>query len=148
MLRELLNEDIIKLDVNAKTWQNAIYEVGDLLLKAGKVEEKYIKAMIDTVNEMGAYIVMANGVAMPHARPENGAKDIGFSLITLKNPIAFGNEEYDPVRVIIAICALDHNSHIELLKDIMLLLEDDDFIEKINNCKDKVEIINLLKSYI
>lgn len=47
---------------------------GELLEKSGAIEPRYIDAMINTVKEIGPYIVIAPGIAMPHARPEAGAK--------------------------------------------------------------------------
>ncbi|MGL5244418.1 MAG: PTS sugar transporter subunit IIA [Sarcina sp.] len=147
MISEFLNEDVIDLDVNAKSWQDAVKKAGELLVKKRLVQEKYIQAMINTVKQMGAYIVIAEGVAMPHGRPEDGVNHVGASLITLKTPVEFGNEEYDPVKVVICLCAKNHESHIELLKDLMVVLEDDEFIKKINLCKSKKDIVNLLESY-
>lgn len=38
----------------------------------GCIKESYIDAMVNTVKNMGPYIVIAPGIAMPHAAPEDG----------------------------------------------------------------------------
>ena len=48
-------------------------------------EPTYTEAMIDVVRDMGPYIVLAPGLAMPHARPEMGAKQVGTALVTLES---------------------------------------------------------------
>ena len=42
------------------------------MVDAGFTEPTYTEAMIDVVRDMGPYIVLAPGLAMPHARPEMG----------------------------------------------------------------------------
>ena len=58
---------------------------GQLMVDAGFTEPTYTEAMIDVVRDMGPYIVLAPGLAMPHARPEMGAKQVGTALVTLEN---------------------------------------------------------------
>ncbi len=144
MIEKLLNEDLIEIGVEVNRWEDAVIKSGELLLKNNKVDSRYISAMIDTVNEMGPYIVMAPGIAMPHARPEYGAKNIGLSVIVLKNSVNFGNDEFDPVRIVFAICAIGHESHIELLQDLSLILDDNRLVSKASECRSKKELINVL----
>lgn len=144
VLLELLNEKTIELNVEAKDWEESIFIGGKILEDEGLIEHRYIDAMINTVKEMGPYIVIVKGIAMPHARPEAGAKGIGMSLLTLKDPINFGNEENDPVKIVIFLCAIDKVSHLKALSELMQLLEDEVFIELANNATDKNEIINYI----
>lgn len=145
VLLELLNEKTIELNVDAKDWQESIFIGGKLLEDEGLIEHRYIDAMINTVKEMGPYIVIVKGIAMPHARPEAGAKGIGMALLTLKNPINFGNEENDPVKIVIFLCAIDKVNHLKALAELMQLLEDETFIELANkSTTNKNDIINYI----
>lgn len=144
MIEKILNEDLVEIGVEVNNWIEAVKVAGGVLLKNNKIEERYIDAMIKTVEEMGPYIVMAPGIAMPHARPEAGVKEVGISVILLRNPVKFGNEEFDPVRIVFAICAKEHDSHIELLKDLSLILDDSEIVENSSKCKSKGEFIKLL----
>jgi PTS system ascorbate-specific IIA component len=113
MIEKLFNKETIELNVEVNDWIDAIRFCGSLFVKNGNTEAKYTDAMINTVKNMGQYIVIEKGIAMPHARPEDGAKKIGMGLIKLKKPIEFGNEEYDPVDILIFICAIDKTSHLK-----------------------------------
>ncbi|MGH4121475.1 MAG: BglG family transcription antiterminator [Clostridium sp.] len=146
VLVELLNEKTIELNVNAKDWEESILIGGKILEDQGLIEHRYVDAMINTVKEMGPYIVIVKGIAMPHARPEAGAKGIGMALLTLKNPINFGNEENDPVKIVIFLCAIDKVSHLKALSELMQLLEDETFKELASNATDKNEIINYIST--
>ncbi len=94
---------------------------------------------------MGPYIVIAPGIAMPHARPEAGAKNIRIGLLKLKNPVNFGNEEHDPVDIVIFLCAVDNKAHIEVLGELVQLIEDDDFFKDCTKCINKERNTRLYK---
>ena len=144
MIDNLLNEENVDINIDVKSWQEAIEKVGNLFLANNKIEERYIESMIDTVNNMGPYIVMAKGIAMPHARPEHGAKETSVSIITLKEPVEFGNEYFDPVTMVIGLSSVDSKSHLELLSDLSNIMDDEELIEKVKCCKSKNELITLI----
>lgn len=146
MINDLLNEDNVDINIDVNSWQDAIKEVGKLLLKNNQIEEKYISSMIDTVENMGPYIVMAKGIAMPHARPECGAKKTSLSIITLKNPVKFGNSDFDPVTMVIGLSSVDSKSHLELLSELSYIIEDEDLVEKCKKCSTKHDLISLIQN--
>ena len=131
MLKDVLTRDCISLNVKAKDWEEAVRYGGAMMQCLGMVEGRYTEAMLRTVREMGAYIVIAPGLAMPHARPEDGAKRVGSVILTLAEPVAFGNPDYDPVRVVVFLCAVDKVQHLKVLSDLMVLFEDDAFCAEI-----------------
>lgn len=144
MIKKLLTEDLVKLNIKASNWEDAVRKAGELLYINNKVEKSYIDAMVKTVESMGPYIVMAPGIAMPHARPEDGVKDIGLAIISLEKPVDFGSDDFDPVKLVIALCASESKVHIELLKDLSNVLDDEDLINKVGNCKTNIDLRNLI----
>nr|WP_281176773.1 BglG family transcription antiterminator [Fervidicola ferrireducens] len=146
VLKDVLVEDTIKLNVEAKDWEEAIRIGGELLVKKGYAMPSYIEAMINNVKKTGPYIVIAPGIAMPHARPEEGAKRVGMSLITLKNPVNFGNKDNDPVKIVVCLCAVDHSSHLKALAELVQLLGDKEKekVKKISEAKEVKEVISLI----
>jgi Phosphotransferase system mannitol/fructose-specific IIA domain (Ntr-type) len=146
MIEKLFNKETIELNVEVNDWIDAIRFCGSLFVKNGNTEAKYTDAMINTVKNMGQYIVIENGIAMPHARPEDGVKKIGMGLIKLKKPIEFGNEEYDPVDILIFICAIDKTSHLKALAELMTLIEDNEFLSIVRNSSSKEEVLSYINS--
>ena len=128
-LVDVFNEESIRLDELADTWQDAVRLVGSLLVEQESIEERYITAMIDAVKTLGPYIVIAPGIAIAHARPEDGAKKIGISLVRLKPPVEFGSKNNDPVDLVFGLSALDHDSHIDVLRDLAGILQNKEIIE-------------------
>jgi PTS system ascorbate-specific IIA component len=126
MLGNYLTHDVIKLKIEVADWEGAVRAGGQLLLDSDKCDSDYIDAMVRTVREMGPYMVLAPGLALAHARPEDGVREVGLSLITLKTPVEFGSKANDPVEVVISFCAIDHVSHVELLKALATFLRKED----------------------
>ena len=148
MLQDLLSEDNVSFRYPAETWEDVIRHGGQLMVDAGFTDPTYTEAMIDVVRDMGPYIVLAPGLAMPHARPEMGAKQVGAALVTLEKPIDFGSPENDPVSVAIFLCAPNKDEHIQLLTDIATLFEDEEFLDAAVNFESIEDVQAFLSEHL
>ena len=143
LLKDIINSCFIKLNEEASNWEEAVRKGGEILKENGCINNSYIDSMIDNVKKIGSYIVILPGIAMPHSRPEDGAFKIGFSIMTLKNPIHFGNSENDPVKLVITMSVVDKKSHVNSLKELMKIIEDDEFMDKISSATTKEDILKI-----
>ncbi len=66
-LKDLTIKELIRLNIDAKNWEDAIRQAADALLQNRKIKPSYIEAIIRTVKEVGPYIVLTKHVALPHA---------------------------------------------------------------------------------
>ena len=148
LLQDLLSEDNVSFRYPAETWEDVIRHGGQLMADAGFTDPTYTEAMIDVVRDMGPYIVLAPGLAMPHARPEMGAKQVGAALVTLEKPIDFGSPENDPVSVAIFLCAPNKDEHIQLLTDIATLFEDEEFLDAAVNFESIEDVQSFLAEHL
>lgn len=148
LLQDLLSEDNVSFHYPAETWEDVIRHGGQLMVDAGFTESTYTEAMIDVVRDMGPYIVLAPGLAMPHARPEMGAKQVGTALVTLEKPIDFGSPENDPVSVAVFLCAPNKEEHIQLLTDIATLFEDEEFLDAAVNFESIEDVQAFLSEHL
>ena len=148
LLQDLLSEDNVSFRYPAETWEDVIRHGGQLMVDAGFTNPTYTEAMIDVVRDMGPYIVLAPGLAMPHARPEMGAKQVGTALVTLEKPIDFGSPENDPVSVAVFLCAPNKDEHIQLLTDIATLFEDEEFLDAAVNFESLEDVQSFLAEHL
>lgn len=148
LLQDLLSEDNVSFHYPAETWEDVIRHGGQLMVDGGFTEPTYTEAMIDVVRDMGPYIVLAPGLAMPHARPEMGAKQVGTALVTLEKPIDFGSPENDPVSVAVFLCAPNKEEHIQLLTDIATLFEDEEFLDAAVNFESIEDVQSFLAEHL
>lgn len=147
MLTEMLTVDRIQAQILAADKQDAICMAGRMLVDAGLAEEGYIQGMLDMCEELSSYIVIMPGVAMPHARPERGAKKPGLALLTLKVPIKFGHPENDPVRMVVGLCAPDKTAHLVAIRELSKLLCEEDKVEQIFHAADSQEIYDVIAAF-
>jgi transcriptional antiterminator len=143
-LSSLLTLDTIEMQVMVETWEEVVDHAGMLLLKISAIEPRYIEAMKSIRIQHGPYMVIMPGVALLHAYPEDGVKRLCMSLITLKKPVAFGHPEYDPVSLAIALGAVDNNSHIRALSELMKMLQDDTAVNVIRNTYLRARVLNIV----
>ncbi|GFE44672.1 BglG family transcription antiterminator [Streptococcus canis] len=150
-LLDLLTKDFIRQADAVSDWQEAIRLAAQPLLEHQMIETSYIAGMIDSVNELGAYIVLAPKVAVPHAAPEKGARQLGVSLLQLKEPVSFDlKQEGDPdkqVQLIFVLAAVDSSSHLKALQELSLVLDDDEYIDQLIQAEDSDSMLDLI-SYI
>lgn len=126
MLKESLQENnAIQLNASAENWEDAIKLSIDKLIASGAVEPRYYDNIISNIKKMGPYIILAPGLAMPHARPEDGVNRTAFSLVTLKDPVYFDGDD-NPVQVLIALAGSDNDTHMQGIVEITQLFDDED----------------------
>lgn len=147
MISEHISKKNIKLNIEVEDWKEAIKTSGNILKNNQLIEEEYIEAMIDMVKDKGAYIVITPGLALPHARPEKGAKGNGLSILTLKNPVKFGHSQNDPVKVVISFCAVDNSSHTEMLSELAEFLRNKENVDYIKEADSKEDLLAYFKKY-
>ena len=145
-LSEMLGEETIAIGLSVRDWQEALREAGSLLVMAGAVEPRYVEAMVQMVQEIGPYIVVAPGVALPHARPEDGVKKDCMSLVTLMPPVDFGNKYNDPVRLVVAFAATDKKTHVDALAELAKLLGNSTMLDDLDRASSPEEIMRLIDS--
>lgn len=147
MLTDIISKELVKLNVEADNWEEAIRKSTEVLVTENKVLPSYIDAIIDSVHENGPYIVITEHVALPHARPSEGAKELAISISTLETPVNFGNKENDPVKYIFGLSALDNSTHLNAMSELVVLLEDENFYHVLDHAKNSEEIIEYIENY-
>lgn len=123
--QSLIDNQSIKLNARADDWEAAIKIGTDLLVASGAVEPRYYDTIIRCVHELGSYIIIAPGLAMPHARPEDGVNRTAFALVTLVEPVTFPGED-TPVAVFITLAGSNADEHMQGLMEVTTILEDPD----------------------
>jgi mannitol/fructose-specific phosphotransferase system IIA component (Ntr-type) len=143
-LVELLQEDMIDLNVLVTDWKDALKKGTDLLVKSGGAEPRYYNAMIEMIEDLGPYVVIAPGLALGHAGPDKGVNFTCFSLITLKTPVNFGVPGNDPVEIVFSFAAPNKEEHMQALRQMALFCMEKENLEAIKNAEEKSEIRELL----
>ena len=143
----LIKRELICINDCNCSWKEAANIVSELLMNNGYVKENYSLKIIEYDEEFGPYIVIAPGIALFHARPEDGVIREGVSLAVFKNGVTFGTEN-DPVKLVFALAPDSNETHIEILRQISEILSNKTIKDKIINASDVDEIVSVLNSFI
>ncbi len=144
-MRDAVDRRSVNVNAEADSWQAAVELSGELLVAAEVVEERYGPAMVRTVEELGPYVAVAPGVAIPHARPEDGALEMGVSLVVLREPVEFGSEENDPVDLLFGFASPDKDSHVDTIRDLVSFIQDTENLEALRTAASADEALRILK---
>lgn len=124
-----------------KNWKDSIYIAAKPLLDNGYINKKYVDKIISNTKVTGFYMILDEYLAMPHARPEDGVINTGVSFLKLSKPCMYGTE---PINLIFVIAAKDSNTHIDMIKNLLKIFQDESKKDKLINTNNKEEILNIL----
>ncbi|WP_166984156.1 PTS sugar transporter subunit IIA [Paramicrobacterium fandaimingii] len=107
-----LPDSALNIGAQARDWKHAVMLAGKALETSGAVTAEYAKRMVRVVEEFGAYIVIAPGLALAHARPGPDVHAEGLAVVTLADPVPFGHPHNDPVSVVIGLAVCTPEEHV------------------------------------
>ncbi|MBH8605763.1 MULTISPECIES: BglG family transcription antiterminator [unclassified Thermoactinomyces] len=145
MLNELITEQTIQLRTRAADWKEAIRLAAKPLIDSGSIEERYVTAMIESINQLGPYVVLAPKVAIPHARPEHGVNQLSMSFLRLREAVLFPQNK--AVHLIFVLAAADNESHLLALAQLSELLAKEEEIERLIQAETTEEVMNMINHY-
>lgn len=74
MLKKWIYDTTITLQDSVESWPQALEICAKPLLELQVIAPEYVTAIIEQHHTLGPYYVLAPGLAMPHARPEEGKR--------------------------------------------------------------------------
>lgn len=154
MLHEFLTPNRIQVDITVDSWEESIYKAGQSLISSGDITEEYLDVVIENIKERGPYVVISQGFAFPHAQLGEYNKATSMSLVRLRNPIYFNDEEQDnvedittlPVKYVCILSTTDRKKHLKAIFNLFNLLKDEKFKLALDQSQTPEEIHQLIES--
>ncbi|HHF3009621.1 TPA: PTS sugar transporter subunit IIA [Vibrio diabolicus] len=147
MLRELITSDVIRIHSDATDWKDAVSKSCEALIENGAIEPSYVDAIYRSHEELGPYYVVGPGMAMPHARPEDGVNRLSLAITVIQNGVNFNSEENDPVKMLVTLAATDSNSHVDAISKLAELFMNEENVEAICNAQSKEDVLAIIDKY-
>lgn len=147
-ISDVLNVKNIKLNMLAKTKEEAVEELADLLVQDGAVVDKEQFMRDVWLREEQGSTGFENHIAIPHGK-SSGVAHTALAIGRTQHEITWETMDGSDVRCIIlfAVCLVDQNTtHIRLLSQVSGSLADEDIIAKLLVEEDPQKIIELLNS--
>jgi len=100
--------------------------------------------MIGVIDEFGAYVVIAPGLALAHARPGPDVLADGLAVVTLATPVSFGHPHNDPVSVVLGLAIKSADAHIETVAELANVFNDSSAISRLANARSVAEVLDIM----
>jgi len=145
-LRKLLKKENVKFIEGAEDWKEAILQSGNLLVSNRKVTSEYVKEMIELVEKHGPYIVIEEGIAMPHAGISENVLETGISLLVVKERVAL--PEGRNANIFLSFAAKNKNDNIDIMNDLFELITKHKFIDEVSKMKSYGQLEQYFKEVV
>ena len=146
-LSEVIDPFFIQLGMKAKDAGEAIEIASAPLLQKDFINKDYINRMKVILKEGMGYMVIAKHVALPHAKPEDGALKVGIGITVLAEPVVFGNPQNDPVKYIFVLSTIDRESHLNALAILVQLLDLPDFYACLEAASSPSQVLDFIHCF-
>lgn len=145
-LRKLLKKENVKFIEGVEDWKEAILQSGNLLVSNRKVTSEYVKEMIELVKKHGPYIVIEEGIAMPHAGISENVLETGISLLVVKEKVAL--PEGRNANIFLSFAAKNKNDNIDIMNDLFELITKYKFIDEVSKMKSYGQLEQYFKEVV
>jgi PTS system galactitol-specific IIA component len=149
MIWEKLDVNLISLGVEAKTKDDVFRKVGGMLVEQGFCKPSYISALIERERDYPTGInTGAFGIAIPHTERQHVNK-AAVAIARLKNSVVFyemGSEDTEVETCLIFMMAVaDPEAHLPFLKQLMLVLQNQEVLDRIMCAETKQDVIEAIR---
>jgi mannitol/fructose-specific phosphotransferase system IIA component (Ntr-type) len=140
-MKRILEDEYIRTDVEANSWREAVQMAGDILVQLKECDQEFIYQMVKTVENLGPYMILLPDVALFHAPPGEYVHKACLSFVTFKNPVYFTDFDNQRIKCAFALGAVDPESHMEMLQQVAMLLQDKTFLQIATNNGTKKDLL-------
>ena len=143
MLTDLITQKRIQCMKSVSDWKEAIRTASLPLLADGSIKKSYVDAMVESVETVGPYIVLAPGIALPHARPEAGVERLAMALLRTQDPVYFDDAKY--ANLFFVLASSDGKSHMSALIQLSHIFGNESSFERFMSADGPAELWAILK---
>jgi mannitol PTS system EIIA component len=140
LLAELLSDDRVVLGRSASDWDEAVHQVGDILVASGAVSAGYVDAMLERERDVSTFV--GEGVAIPHGTLAGRDLVHYDALCVVQFP---GGVDWHGDHVVLCVgIAARGDGHVPILARLAELLMDPDRAAALRRATTPNEVIRLL----
>lgn len=99
--------------------------------------------MIESIEKVGPYVVISDGITMPHAKYKHNVSKVDISILILDEAVDMKGKDID---TFIILANLDNNDHIQMLAVLTDILNDKKSMETLKTA-DYNKVNKMIISY-
>ncbi|WP_314622363.1 PTS sugar transporter subunit IIA [uncultured Selenomonas sp.] len=112
-------------------WREAIRAACAPLVADGTIQKEYVSYIIEKVEELGPYIVIAPEICIPHAERGRGVNRTAMCFMKSETPVRFHEDGEHDARIFVVLAAADDEEHIQNLIELSERLSDEETVAKL-----------------
>ena len=112
-------------------WREAIRAACAPLVADGTIQKEYVSYIIEKVEELGPYIVIAPEICIPHAERGRGVNRTAMCFMKSETPVRFHEDGEHDARIFVVLAAADDEEHIQNLMELSERLSDEETVAKL-----------------
>lgn len=145
MLSEFINQNLVKYADSFDDWESAVRASCETLKETGIIEQVYEDAIVENIKEHGPYIVIVEGIAMPHSTQGGvGVNNTAISFMRVEHPVYFDEgDKSKNAQLFFTLAAVDPDKHLDNITKLMDLLMDDEIVEALKKTSNIDELREL-----
>ena len=149
LLGEIINNNRVQFVDRAENWEEAIRQSCRLLINDGTINPEYAEEIIAAVSELGPYIVLMPGFALPHAmKNSENAHGTAIAFMKLSEPVSFNKEDHEKdASVFFTLAARDSEEHLKNMRKLWKMLTNEDLCADLLKVNSAEELMALDKKY-
>jgi len=146
-LTDLMSEKTVELNLAATTKDEAITELVDVMVKAGKIPPQDRDGMITAVRQREEVMTtgIGSGIALPHAKSEL-VPEIMLAMGRSGQGLDFDSIDGRPTDLFFLLLSREDTTgpHIQALAHLARLLRDEEFCQALRQAKDSGEVLQII----
>lgn len=136
MFKEIVEKKHFSFHEGFDDWRDAVRAACAPLLSDGTIEKEYPEIIIQKVEELGPYIVIAPNICIPHAERGRGVNDTAMCFMKTEKPVSFDPNDPDKdARIFVVLAATDDEVHLNNLMQLSETLSDETIVDKLLQAK-------------
>ena len=144
MFKEFVEKKHYSFHEGFDDWRDAVRAACAPLLADGTIEKEYPEIIIEKVEELGPYIVIAPNICIPHAERGRGVNDTAMCFMKTEKPVSFDPNDPDKdARIFVVLAATDDEVHLNNLMALSKTLSDEDIVAKVLEAKTPEDLLKI-----
>lgn len=144
MFKEFVEKKHYSFHEGFDDWRDAVRAACAPLLADSTIEKEYPEIIIEKVEELGPYIVIAPNICIPHAERGRGVNDTAMCFMKTEKPVSFDPNDPDKdARIFVVLAATDDEVHLNNLMALSETLSDEDIVAKVLEAKTPEDLLKI-----
>ena len=131
MFKEFVAQKHYSFHEGFDDWRDAIRAACAPLVADGTIQKEYVSYIIEKVEELGPYIVIAPEICIPHAERGRGVNRTAMCFMKSETPVRFHEDGEHDARIFVVLAAADDEEHIQNLMELSERLSDEETVAKL-----------------